>query len=212
MPIRINLLAEGQAAEDLRRRDPVKRVIVVGVLLLAALIVWSSGLQLKIMVANSKLSSVQIQIDQDTNAYQMAITSQQQTAATRVKIAQLAKLTNARLLQGNLLNALQMVTVDNVQLTGVKVYQAYIPLQHAGKMDSVTERTMITLDARDSSANPGDQVGKYKAALAAQPYFKQMLDPTNAINLVDESSPQQDNQGRNYVSFRFECHFPDKIR
>lgn len=212
MPIRINLLAEGQAAEDLRRRDPVKRVIVGGVLLFAAMIVWCSGLQLKIMVANSKLSSVQIQIDQDTNAYQMAITSQQQTAATKVKIAQLAKLTNARLLQGNLLNALQMVSVDNVQLTGFKVYQAYIPTQHAGKTDGVTERTVITLDARDSSASPGDQVGKYKAALAAQPYFKQMLDLTNAINLVDESSPQPDSAGRNYVSFRFECHFHDKIR
>jgi len=27
MPIRINLLAEAQAAEDLRRRDPVKRSV-----------------------------------------------------------------------------------------------------------------------------------------------------------------------------------------
>ena len=27
MPIRLNLLAEAQAAEDLRRRDPVKRAL-----------------------------------------------------------------------------------------------------------------------------------------------------------------------------------------
>ena len=32
MPIRINLLAEAKAAEELRRHDPVKRVIFVGAL------------------------------------------------------------------------------------------------------------------------------------------------------------------------------------
>lgn len=212
MPIRINLLAEAQAAEDLRRRDPVKRVIVAGVLLFAGMIVWGSTLQLKVMMANRELSSVQFEIGAHTNDYNLALTNEALIASTKTKIAQLAKLNHARMLQGNLLNALQMVTVDNVRLTGVKVYQAFILNQHAGKADTVTERTVITLDARDSSANPGDQVGKFKSALAGQSYFKQMLDPTNAINLTDESSPQQDNDGKNYISFRLECHFPDKTR
>jgi hypothetical protein len=207
MPIRINLLAEAQAAEDLRRRDPVKRVIVGGVLILAAMLVWSSTLQLKVMMANRELSSVQFEIDTHTNAYQMALTNQALTASTKIKIQDLQKLSNARLLEGNLLNALQKISVDNIQVTRLSVYQAFLP----GKT-SVTERTAVTVNARDSSANPGDQVGKFKAALATQPYFRDMLGQNNAISLTDESPPQEDANGKGYVSFTLEFHFPDKIR
>jgi hypothetical protein len=212
MPIRINLLAEAQAAEDLRRRDPVKRVIVVGVLAVAGMLVWGSTLQLKVMMANRELSQVQYQIDSATNSYQMALNSNAEIAAMKEKLVELKKLTNARMLQGNLLNALQKVSVDNVQLTEIKVEQAFVPNSRAGKTQSITEKTFVTLDARDSSSNPGDQVGKYKAALAAQPYFKAMLDPTNGITLTDESPPQQDMGGKNFVLFTFQCRFPDKTR
>ena len=50
MPIRINLLAEAKAAEELRRHDPVKRVIFVGALAVALTLVWSSSLQLQTML------------------------------------------------------------------------------------------------------------------------------------------------------------------
>jgi hypothetical protein len=210
MAIRINLLAEAQAAEDLRRRDPVKRVIIFGVLLVAAMLVWSGSLQLKVIVANRNMSSVQYQIDVETNAYQTALSNNAKIAETKKKIAQLQKLTETRLLEGDLLNALQKVTVDNVQLMRIKVSQSFI--QRSGKTPSVTERTSVTLDARDSSANPGDQVGKFKAALAAYPYFRDMLDATNNIALTDESSPQTDPAGKNFVLFTLECQFPDKTR
>jgi len=39
MPIRINLLAEAKAAEELRRHDPVKRVIFGGALAVALVFV-----------------------------------------------------------------------------------------------------------------------------------------------------------------------------
>jgi hypothetical protein len=212
MPIRINLLAEAQAAEDLRRRDPVKRLIAVGVLAVAAMLVWGSALQLKVMLANRDLTSAQYLIDTSTNQYQMAINDNNQIAAAKAKILALKKLTNARLLQGSLLNALQKVSVDNVQLTQIRVDQEFIPISQRGKPDAIMEKAVVILDARDSSANPGDQVAKFKAALAAQPYFKEMLDPTNGIRLSDESAPQQGNDGKNYVAFSLECYFPDKTR
>ncbi|HSY42360.1 MAG TPA: hypothetical protein VK811_00510 [Candidatus Acidoferrum sp.] len=210
MAIRINLLAEAQAAEDLRRRDPVKRVIIIGVLVVAALLVWSSTLQLKVIIEDRNLSSVQFQIDTETNAYQMALSSNAKITQTKKKMSELQQLTNARVLQGNLMNALQKVTVDNVQLLRIKVIQGFIP--HGGKTPSITERTSVQLDARDSSANPGDQVGKYKAALAAYPYFREMLNPTNNIALTDESPPETDADGKNFVLFTLECYFPDKTR
>jgi hypothetical protein len=212
MPIRINLLAEAQTAEDLRRRDPVKRVIIAGILLVAVMVAWSSYLQLKVMMANRELSSVQTQVDSAKNAYQNALTNDALIAKTKLKLSALQKLTDARTLQGNLLNAMQKIAVDNVQLTRMKVDQGYAMVVRANKSEVIVEKTMVTLEARDSSPNPGDMVGKYKDALLAQPYFKEMLDPTNAVSLADESSVEQDNDGKNFVSFTLECHFHDKTR
>jgi hypothetical protein len=209
MAIHLNLLAEAQAAEDLRRRDPVKRVIIAGVLIVACLLAWSSIVQVKVMLANNQLSQAQFSIDASTEAYQTAIANNQKIAAAKLKISQLQKLVNARMLQGNLLNALQKVSVDYVQLTGLRVDQSFY---QSGKPPSVTEQIMVTLSARDYSPNPGDQVAKFSAALARQSYFQNMLDKTNGIRLADESAPQQDANGKGFVSFTLECHFPDKKR
>lgn len=212
MPIRINLLAEAQAAEDLRRRDPVKRVIVGGVLALALMVAWYSYLELKVMIASRELSRVQIDIDSHAGAFQSAVTNEAEIAKAKVRLEALNKLEKARLLQGNLLNALQKVSVDNVQLTRIRVDESYVVNGRGGKIDSVTEKDMVTLDARDASPNPGDSVGKFKDALARAPYFIAMLGRTNSIRLADESAPQQDNNGKNFVSFTLECNFPDKTR
>jgi hypothetical protein len=214
MPIRINLLAEVQAAEELRRRDPVKRVVVGGVLLLAILAVWSSTVQLKVMMANRELGQAQFQLDSHKNDYDSAVTNNAKITSIRLKISALDKMANCRMLQGDLLNALQKVNVDNVQLMGIKVDQGYAASGGKGvtAKSAVTERIIVRLNARDSSSNPGDQVGKFMQAVARQSYFGQMLNKTNGIVLTDESSPQQDPSGRNYVSFTVECHFPDQKR
>src|SRR5207247_9402917 len=56
MPIRLNLLAEQQAAEDLRRRDPVKRAIWVAGLIVGVMVIWSGRLQIKVMGAMSEVN------------------------------------------------------------------------------------------------------------------------------------------------------------
>ena len=56
MPIRINLLAEQQAADELRRRDPVKRATWAGGFLVGVLTVWSGYLQVKLMAATSEVN------------------------------------------------------------------------------------------------------------------------------------------------------------
>ncbi|HEX3627753.1 MAG TPA: hypothetical protein VH280_20275 [Verrucomicrobiae bacterium] len=219
MPIRINLLAEAQAAEEMRRRDPVKRVVVGGILVLAAMAVWSSTLQLKVMMANRELGQVQFQLDSHKKDYDMAVTNNAKIAAIQGKISALGKMVNARMLQGNLLNALQKVSVDNVQLMSIKVDQAYTMSGGTKGKDGIpsksfaTEKIVVVLNARDSSPNPGDQVGKFMQAVARQDYFKQKLGKTNDVVLTDESSPQIDQRsGRTYVSFSVECRFPDYKR
>ena len=223
MPIRINLLAEVKAAEELRRHDPAKRVIFVGALAVALALVWSSSLQLKTMLSKKEVLDRQTEITARTNEFQRVLTDQKKTVAAKEKLNALKKMTNSRFLEGNLLNALQQVTVDGVRLTRLKVDQDYFyaagtPSQTnkngviLGRPSSVTEKIVVWFDARDSSANPGDQVNKFKEAVADQSYFKATLNKTNGVQLVNLSAPQAGSDGKPCVLFTLKCNFPEYAR
>jgi len=223
MPIRLNLLAETQAAEELRRRDPIKRVIFGGLLLVALMLVWWSWLQLRVMVAHSTLSQIEGQIQSHTNAYQVVLVSQKKIAEAKDSLAALQKLARDRFLQGNLLNALQQVTVPEVQLMRLKVDQTYVAtegtaaqingarttLAHPG---TVTEEIVVTLDARDYGSSPGDQVNKFKDAISHQPYFQVQLNKTNGVRLTNLSPPQIGPDGKPSVMFTLQCTYPGRTR
>jgi hypothetical protein len=223
MPIRINLLAEAEAAEHLRRRDPVKRFVYVGALLAAIALAVSSWFQLKVVLANKELTQLQGQITSLANESQRVVSEQKEIGGVKMKLAALQKLTAGRFLEGNLLNALQQSTVDGVALTRLRVQQSYQSSKDNASPDSdsraklkmpatVTENIVVALDAMDSSANPGDQVNKFKDAIANQPYFKNMLDPTNGVLLTSLSAPQSAPDGRLFVSFTIECHYTEHTR
>src|SRR6266446_4467159 len=98
MAIRINLLAESQALEDLRRRDPVKRLIWVGVLIGVGMLVWSSTLQLKAMIAKKDLGRLEALLRGRTNEFQMVQTSQRKLLEIDAKLGKLQALATNRFL------------------------------------------------------------------------------------------------------------------
>jgi hypothetical protein len=184
MPIRINLLAEAQLAEDLRRRDPVKRAIYAGAFLVVLALVWSSSLRLAVMISKRDLSQVQEQVEARTTEWQNVVASQKKVFDARAKLSSLQRLSAARFLQGNFLNALQQLNLDGVQLMRVRLDQSCLKMNGTpnqtnadhvilGHPAMVAEKIVVSLDARDISANPGDQVNKFKEAVASQPYFHQ---------------------------------------
>lgn len=225
MPIRINLLAEAQALEELRRRDPVKRAIWVGAGLVALVLIWSASLHAKGLVRGSDLSRIQAELQSLTNDYQRVLDNQKQLAGINQRLGALQQLTTNRHLSGNVLQALQQTIVDDVQLTRVKTEQVYLLTEgtKARTNDSgavlpatratATERITLTVDAKDSSANPGDQVIRYKQKLAGHPYFQEVLGKTNEIILRGPSPPQTDAEtGKPFVLFTLECRYPEKVR
>jgi fatty acid-binding protein DegV len=224
MPIRINLLAEAQIAEDMRRRDPTKRAIYVGAFLVALALVWGSSLLLKGMLAKNDLNQLQSEIRLHTNEYDRVLVSTKKIADAQKKLSDLQKLSNARFLYGNLLNALQQATVPGVQLVRLHVDQTYSYTEGTqsqtnrfgvvpGRPPVATEKVVVTLDAKDSSVNPGDQVNKFKEAIMGQSYFQTMLDKTNGVRLAGPpSAPQIGFDGKPYVVFTLECHYSDQSR
>src|SRR6185503_18439524 len=107
----------------------------------------------------------------------------------------------------------------------LKVTQQYIPTPEVkaktnetgitrAKPATVTEKITLTLDGKDFSPR-GEQVNKYKEALAMAPYFQHVFGKTNDTNikLTFLSSPQVDGEsGKLHRLFTFECLYPEKTR
>lgn len=220
MPIRINLLAEAIAEEDLRRRDPVKRAIYGGAFVVALSLVWFSSIWLTYMLEKEKLDHVEAQIQLHTNDYAQVQSNIKKMTEIKTRIDALDQLAAARFLQGNMMNALQQTYVPNVQLTHIRIDQNYSASPGvasitnsygvvAGRPPAVTEHVTLTMDAKDFSANPGDQVNHFKDALSKQPYFTQDLDATNGIRLSSLSALQSPGDSKPFVMFTLECRFRD---
>ncbi len=223
MPIRLNLLAEAQAAEDLRRRDPVKRALWIAALLVCLMLVWSSSLQLKAMMVSREVSRAESLMKSFTNDFQQVIQNQKKMEDVRHKLGALQGLSTNRFLQANALNALQRAIVDDVQLIHLRTEQNYSFTDEVkartndtrvipGKPATTTEKIVVSLEGSDSSSNPGDQVLKYKEAVATNDYFKQMTGKPNAVALKSLSPPDLSANGRRSVFFTLECRFPEITR
>jgi hypothetical protein len=216
MPIQINLLSEAQAEEEFRRRDPVKRAIFIGALLVVLSLVWFSSKWLEYVLTKGQLAQIQNEIQTRTNGYTEVVVNVAKINEMQKKIKALQMLSAARFLQGNLMNAVQTVYTPNVQLMRMRVDQTYSvqqPSTNNATSGSATERVFLFLDAKDSSANPGDQVSRFKSALAQQDYFRTRLDVTNGVRVSNISSIQTATEnGKPFVNFTIECHFQDQKR
>src|SRR5437879_330946 len=104
MPIRLNLLAEAQAAEELRRKDPVKRAIVAAAVVLGLILTWSSSLQFKIIRSKGELKQLQAQWSQIEKSYQAAVESKRKSIEVEDHLSALQQLKTNRFLWGTALN------------------------------------------------------------------------------------------------------------
>jgi hypothetical protein len=223
MPIRINLLAEAQAQEDMRRRDPVKRSIWVSVFIVCLMFAWWSSLWAKSIWARTELSHLERQLASRTNDFAQVLDNERKLTETIGKLAALQEMATNRMLIGTFLNALQQTSADDVQLLRLRTDQSYFYNEEVkaktnandrlipGKPASVTEKIMVTLEARDSGQNPGDQVNKFKRAIGENAYFRSMLGTSNEVRLASLSPPQFVD-GKPTVQFTLECRFQEKTR
>lgn len=223
MPIRLNLLAEAQAQEELRRRDPVKRVIWVGVVIVVGMLVWSSSIQVRALLEKGYTTSLEAQLASKTNQYRIVLENQQRVTEISQKLASLRLLAASRFLQGNLLDAMQHVMVDDVQMARLRTEQVYVytePVKGGTNTEgkaitpkpaSATEKIAIIIEARDTAANPGDQVPLFKQAIASSPYFSNLLEQAQ-VRLASISPPQALPGAKPAVNFTLECRLPEKTR
>ena len=214
-------MAEALEEEDMRRRDPVKRAIYVGVLLVVMVLVWWSSTLVEFMLTRSGYNQIQAEIRSRTNEYSVVQINQKKIDEAQNRLDALQKYNAARFLQGNLMNALQQVYVPNVQMVRLRLEQVYSFIPGvaaktnsfgivAGHPATSAEKKLLTLEARDFSSSPGEQVNTFKNNLAVQSYFSTNLSTTNGLRLSSLSPTQISPDIKPYVIFSVECRFADK--
>jgi hypothetical protein len=225
MPIRLNLLAEAHAAEDLRRRDPVKRALCLAGLVIALMLAWSSFLQLRATLASSEVTGIEAQMSARTNEFRQILDNQKKAAEINDKLRVLRQLAASRFLNGNLLNALQQTTAEEVQLIRLRVDQLYTTVEGTkthtndnnvvikGRPPTTIEKIVLHLEGLDLSPSVGDQVNRFKSVLTSNAYFGNMLTKTNPVNLKSLSPPQvAPVTGKPCEMFNLECRYLEKTR
>lgn len=224
MPIRINLLAEAIAAEDERRRDPVKRGTYVAAFLVACVVLWAVALQIKIIGAKSTLGSIESKWKQIEKSYQSSVESQKASMEAEQRLAALHEMSTNRFLWGNALNALQHTIGSNshIQMLKLKTDQTYFASEGTpartngnkvvpGKPPTSTERISVTIDAMDFTA--GRQLNQFKENIGNVSFFKERLNKTNGVMLLNRSAPQNSANGnQTFVTFSLKATFPEKTR
>src|SRR5688500_4901144 len=168
MPISLDLLAEAKAAEEMRRKDPVKRGMFISGFIVFLVVLWSSTLQFKIIAANSELSRLNARWKEIEKSYKTAIDTRKRAGDTETKLTALQNLTTNRFLWGNALNAVQLTlnAIDDVHVMRIKSEQNYHqneevrPRRDGGRVSpgrpaTAVERITMTFDAVDRSTQPG---------------------------------------------------------
>jgi hypothetical protein len=226
MPIRINLLAEAQAAEEQRRKDPVKRAVLVAGLCVASILLWSSTLQVKIVAARSNLNGLEGNWKSIEKQYQTALEKRRLSLETEEKLSALDNYTTNRFLYGTLLDSFQqtLTGVENLQVMRLRTEQLYTLTEETkprtnntqvipGRPALSSEKITLMVDAVDSSPSPGGNVKRFKEAIGGVPFFQDHLQKTNGILLTQLSAPINGPLHKNpYVTFTLQLYLPEKTR
>jgi hypothetical protein len=126
MPIRINLLAEQQNAEEMRRRDPVKRTLYVGVALVLLMLLWIGLTEINVSLARRELSGYETRLKSIEEQSKQARNNQTAINETDSKIKALEKYQRSRFFWGTFLNSIQETAVENVRLMEIRGDQRYL--------------------------------------------------------------------------------------
>jgi len=213
-------MAEAQAAEEARRRDPVKLGIWVGIFCVCLVALWIVKMQLDISFANTQLANINADWKKAEPNYQMVTNFYERKKQITAKLDALDQLSTNRFLWAPVLNALQQTMVDNVEVTHLIGSQSIL-MEDASFVGSGSSKVMIpakaaqkiklTLFARDY--NPKSEgYSQFKESLCNSDFFQKVLGRRDGFVLngalgpllVDPTDPN-----KQFQNFSLIAVFPD---
>lgn len=126
MPIRINLLAEQQAAEEARRKDPVKRALIVGGALVALTLLWTLSTHMQVKARRAELANLDTAYKQLDEKARGVRTVQAEVGDLERRINSLDRYSTNRILWASMLDALQRPAFDRIRLKSISANEKYL--------------------------------------------------------------------------------------
>jgi hypothetical protein len=219
MPIRINLLAEAQALEEMRRRDPVKRAIWAGSVVVVLIVAYGASLMVKNKKAQAELRGYETKWKTLEKQYQAVTDQYKKAGEVERNLSALLRLSTNRFLHGSVLNGLQQTVVDHVQLQRLRVDQTFVPVDPVpakppakGKPASIVEKIVVTIDAKDMKSAEQNH-DKLISSMMRLPYFQTLFQKPDALRLKGRSTITDPlDPSKSYVLFTLEGQVPDISR
>jgi hypothetical protein len=213
-------MAEAQVAEDMRRRDPVKRAIWICGFVVILVGLWIAKVQMDIIFENSRLKDIDSEWVAKKDKYAAVTNNQARIGDITRKLTALENLSTNRFLWGNVLNALQQTVVDQVQVMRVVGSQTLTQEEAqtigtgANKKTippAAVERIMLTIDAKDLNPNVHNYVA-YENKLSNFEFFLKHLGRRDGFTMdaplgAVTTDPMDSNSV--FQSFTLDSHFPD---
>jgi hypothetical protein len=223
MAIRINLLAEQQAAEEMRRKNPVKLAIWIASFCVVVVLLWILELQLEIGVSKKTSNALEQSWKDNTARYAAVTNNMAKMAQLDRKLTALDRLATNRFFWAPILNALQQTMISDIQvirLTGVQKYEKedarMVGTGATAKRipGQMAETTSLFIDAKDFNPN-AQNYNTFKETLCNFDFFVKslgrkdgfILDGTLSAPTVEASDPN-----RQFVTFRLASHWPEVRR
>ncbi len=225
MPLHINLLTEAQAAEELRRKDPVKRVALIAAGVVAAVALWCGQKQAQLVMARSELAAMSANWTSKEKNFQQVTETLRAVGDVEAKLNSLVRVSTNRFLWGTALHQLQLSLPPDIVFTRLRSEQAFSitaaePPKKSGaklmpgKPAFSTERLQVVIDGKDYAPQEAQNYNRFKVALGTNTLFGPMLAPVGGFKLSNLSQPVGDplNGGRVCVAFSLETRFPEMMR
>lgn len=125
MPIRINLLAEQLAAEDMRRRDPMKRALFAGAGLVVLMLLWIATTFAKLKTVESELAQYTSQLSEVEDASKEVRQNHAEINNIKGRVEALDKYAENRFFWGSFLDSIQHIEVNDLRLTEIRGEHVY---------------------------------------------------------------------------------------
>ncbi|HEY1173060.1 MAG TPA: hypothetical protein VGH19_16955 [Verrucomicrobiae bacterium] len=218
MPIKINLLAEEQLTEELRRKDPVKRGVYVAVALLVLMLLWAGVSWLGLSKEKARLVDVNATLASLEKDAKLAEGNQKKIKDNQYKMDMLKKMSAVRPLWAPVLDTLQRVSVEDVHVLRIRVEQVYhvtpaiVPARGSGgkpKPASARQVMLMIIEAQDNSERL-DSYSKLREQLSVA--LKEHLGTNGTVSLKTLNQARENADGKKYLTFTLECGFTEVNR
>ncbi len=218
MPIKINLLAEEQANEELRRKDPVKRAGMAAGAVVALVLLWAGINWFGLMGLSKQLEGLNAELEDLKKPATEAKASQKKIRDTEYKMEMLKKMSAARPLWAPVLDTLQRSVMEDVQVLRIKadqIYQvtpAFVPPRGSTlkpKPASSKQLITMTIEAQDNSERL-DSYNRLREQLASA--LKTHMGTNGTVSLKTLNQARENEDGKKYLTFSLECSFTEVVR